>query len=144
MKPIKYLPLIALFLGGLWLAGCKKDEPEPKHSIVGIWECRGCNKDVYIFPKNGIISSEEDANGRVTTEKYRIIAGGDSLQFIRIVFYPAPNRPTESYGITIGTYRIHFHTNDTILVENFGTWCTTPNAEGKCDATLTRIKCITN
>ena len=30
MKPIKYLPLIALFLGGLWLAGCKGNSDPPE------------------------------------------------------------------------------------------------------------------
>ena len=144
MKVIKYLAIIALFLGGLWMVGCRKDEPEQKFSIEGEWgDCRTCDVR-YTFPKDGIMSYQELTDGRVYTIKYRLTADGDSLQFIDIMRSfncgdSGNGIPEVCYFISVQSYRIHFYTNDSIMIEKILP-CDDASTDWRCDATCVRIK----
>ena len=123
MKSTKYIPLTALFFAGLWMAGCdnksnepeSEPEPEPKYNIVGEWgDCRTC-KVRYTFPEDGIMGFYDRGDKRTYTVKYRLIAGGDTLQFISVLYDPYGD--VVNYLITVDSYRIHIYTNDSIMIE---------------------------
>ena len=130
-KSISLLLFFSLFVS------CEKGE-ESKCSMVGEWYCRELDVK-YTFPENGIIEHIDYENGWEEM-KYQLIDRGDSLQIIRVNY---DNTAPERYGVVKWirktNHRIHFYTNDIIMIENFcgNYWC---EDEMKYNVILTRIK----